>query len=95
MPARALSRRLDHVESSQGVSSGQVGRIVFVTPSEWPTFVQNVYAKAKATGDLAAQADIVEQRTGIRPVFSTSSRRSTSLAAPAIIEICVRPDGPQ
>ena len=95
MPARTLTRRLDRIEMNQGQTSSEIGRMVFVTPSQWPAPVQGAYAAAKASGDLVAQADIVEQQTGERPTFPARSRRGASLAAPAIIEIITRPDGPQ
>ncbi len=91
MPIRSLGRRIERVGRTTSLSP--VGRIVIIYPDDWSPADQVAYDAARDRGDRGTQADIVERRTGNRPVFPPGGWKPRM--PPVVIEIRTRPDGPR
>ncbi len=92
MTTKGLGRRVACLRRAGGAEA--VFRFAVVFPESWPAAVQAAYEAAKEDGDQDRQADIVEAQTGRRPVFPRD-RVGWRLRTPPIVEIRLRPDGPQ
>ncbi len=94
MTAKAMGRRLEALRHA-GLAE-EVGRIVIISPELWPAEARDGYDAACAAGDTGRQADVIAAQTGERPRFP---RRGVGTIRdrlpPQVIEIRMRPDGPQ
>ncbi|MBA3415893.1 MAG: hypothetical protein H0U10_11780 [Chloroflexia bacterium] len=93
MPTRALGKRLDALRRAGLVE--EVGRIIIIYPDLWPVEARDAYDAACAAGDTERQADVIKAQTGERPHFPPHGVGMIRDHMPQVVELRVRPDGPQ
>lgn len=82
MSVKHLEQRLARLTGTR--TQPGIREMIVIVPDDWTDDILHAYDAAQARGDVTAQADIIEEQTGKRPVHHTGG-------PPTVIELRMLP----